>query len=112
MTTVVLADSHGAIFGKPQGTPNLGLLYLASHARKALPGLRIEYLPQRVSIEEQLRRLDALRPDLYALSFTSYGMRAAFGLIAAVKERHPELPVVVGRLARRGRRARRVAGQG
>ncbi len=96
MPKVLLADSHGSIFGKPQGTPNLGLLYLASHARREVPQLRFEYLPQRVPIEQHLRRIHEFSPDLYALSFTSYGMRAAFGLVDQVKSRFPDLPVVLG----------------
>lgn len=93
---VLLADSHGSIFGKPQSTPNLGLLYLASYARRRLPDLRLRYLPQRVTIEDHLREIEAFAPDLYALSFTSYGMQAAFGLIDRIKARHPGLPVLVG----------------
>jgi len=93
---VILADSHGAVFGKPQGTPNLGLLYLASYARRRLSDLDLKYLPQRVAIEEHLREIDAFQPDLYALSFTSYGMEAAYALVDQIKRRHPDLPVVVG----------------
>ncbi|MFK7895300.1 MAG: cobalamin-dependent protein [Myxococcota bacterium] len=93
---ILLADSHGPIFGKPQGTPNLGLLYLASHARERFPHAEFKYLPQRVSLEEHLAEITAFNPDLYALSFTSYGMAAAFELVERVKESNPALPIVVG----------------
>lgn len=93
---ILLADSHGPIFGKPQGTPNLGLLYLASYARERFPDAEFKYLPQRISLEEHLAEVAAFSPDVYALSFTSYGMAAAFELIDRVKDSNPALPIVVG----------------
>jgi hypothetical protein len=44
----LLADSHGSIFGKPRGTPDPGLLYLAAQAGRHVAQLRFEYLPPRV----------------------------------------------------------------
>jgi radical SAM superfamily enzyme YgiQ (UPF0313 family) len=93
---VLLADSHGAIFGKPQGTPNLGLLYLASYARREIPDLEFRYIPQRFSVDDHLQQIEEFDPHLYALSFTSYGMRSAFELTERVRSRFPSIPIVVG----------------
>lgn len=93
---VILADTHGPILGKAQPAPNLGLLYLASFARERLPGLRFHYLPQRRRRAEHLALVDRLQPDVYGISFTSYGADLAYSLLRTLKARRPEMLLVAG----------------
>lgn len=93
---VILADTHGAILGKDQPAPNLSLLYLAAWARQHQRGLEFRYLPQRCTFDDHMRALDEWAPDVYALSFTSYGMTLAYDLMREVKRRHPAVKVVCG----------------
>ncbi len=93
---VVLADTHGPLLGKSQPSPNLGLLYLASYAREALPGLGVHYIPQSKPREWHFQLVEQLRPAVYALSFTSYGARLAYSLMREMKQRYPWLSVIAG----------------
>jgi pyruvate-formate lyase-activating enzyme len=93
---VILADTHGPILGKDQPAPNLSLLYLAGWARAHDPSIEFRYLPQRCSFEDHLTMLREWSPDVYALSFTSYGMPLAYRLMRAVKTQFPHVRVVCG----------------
>lgn len=93
---VVLADTHGPILGKEQPAPNLSLLYLAAWVRAHDPTVEFRYLPQRCSFEDHLATLREWAPDVYALSFTSYGLPLAYRLMKAVKEEFPSTKVICG----------------
>jgi radical SAM superfamily enzyme YgiQ (UPF0313 family) len=93
---ILLADAHGPVRGKPQASPNLGLLYLASYIRSRLENVEVQYVPQRYELSEHERIIEEKRPDIYAMSFTSYGARVAYQSIRQLKRRFPRLPIVCG----------------
>ena len=93
---ILLADAHGPVRGKPQASPNLGLLYLASYIRSRMEDVEIRYVPQRYELNEHERIIEETRPDIYAMSFTSYGARVAYKSIERLKARFPHLPIVCG----------------
>ena len=93
---VILADTHGPILGKDQPAPNLSLLYLAAWVRAHDPTIEFRYLPQRCSLDDHLTTLREWAPDVYALSFTSYGMPLAYGLMKAVKAHSPSVAIICG----------------
>lgn len=93
---VLLADTHGPILGKDQPAPNLSLLYLAAWARAHDPSIEFRYLPQRCSLADHLVALRDWSPDVYALSFTSYGMPLAYRLMEAVRGHSPRVAIVCG----------------
>lgn len=93
---IVLADTHGPILGKDQPAPNLSLLYLAAYARAAIPDLEFKYLPQRASKEDHLTVIEQWKPDVYALSFTSYGKFLAYELTQQARSASAKPLVVCG----------------
>src|SRR5690606_19170744 len=93
---IILADTHGPILGKAQATPNLSLLYLAAYARRERPDLEFHYIPQKRRWPQHLETIAALRPAIYAISFTSFGAPVAFRMIREIKERYPEVKVIAG----------------
>ena len=93
---VVLADTHGPILGKDQPAPNLSLLYLASWVRARRADVEFRYLPQRCTFGEHIATIRDWQPDVYALSFTSYGMPLAYELLTSVKQQFPSVKVVCG----------------
>jgi radical SAM superfamily enzyme YgiQ (UPF0313 family) len=93
---ILLADAHGPVRGKPQASPNLGLLYLASYIRSRMEDVEIRYVPQRYELNEHEKIIEEMRPDIYAMSFTSYGARVAYKSIERLKARFPQLPIVCG----------------
>ncbi|MGE0592646.1 MAG: radical SAM protein [Vicinamibacterales bacterium] len=93
---VILADTHGPILGKDQPAPNLSLLYLAAWARAHDADIEFRYLPQRYTLQDHLMVLRDWAPDVYALSFTSYGMPLAYELMRTVREHYPGVRIVCG----------------
>jgi radical SAM superfamily enzyme YgiQ (UPF0313 family) len=93
---VLLADTHGPILGKDQPSPNLSLLYLAAWVRARDASVEFRYLPQRCSIDDHLKALHDWSPDVYALSFTSYGLPLAYQLMRAVRAHAPSVAIVCG----------------
>ena len=93
---VVFADNHGLVLGKEQPSANLSLLYLASYLRDKFPGAEMTYISQKPPIEHHLRIVEEMRPDFYAVSFTSFSALQAYALIHRLKERFPWLRVVAG----------------
>jgi radical SAM superfamily enzyme YgiQ (UPF0313 family) len=93
---IILADTHGPIVGKAQSTPNLGLLYLASYAKKYRPDLRFHYIPQKRHWREHLDMIRELKPAIYAISFTSYGAPTAFKMMREIKETYPHVKIICG----------------
>ncbi len=93
---IILADTHGPILGKAQGSPNLALLYLASYARERLPDLQFHYIPQKYDLEHHLALVERHKPRFYAISFTSYGLDKAFELMRAVRQKDPSVTILAG----------------
>src|SRR5262245_17604255 len=93
---IILADTHGPILGKSQATPNLGLLYLATYASKFRKDLRFHYLPQKRKRTDHFEMIKELNPEIYAMSFTSYGAPVAFSMVREIKARFPKVKVICG----------------
>jgi len=93
---IVLADTHGPILGKAQATPNLSLLYLAAYAKQHRTDLRFHYIPQKHSWSHHLEQIAALKPAIYAISFTSYGAPVAFKMMREIRARFPEVKIIAG----------------
>ncbi|MBN1347070.1 MAG: cobalamin-dependent protein [Phycisphaerae bacterium] len=78
--------------------PPLGMTYLAGYLRRRgdVDVRIIDMAPAKIRYEEVPDRIRDFRPDwvgISALTFESDGMHK---LAAIIKERHPDLPVVVG----------------
>lgn len=93
---VLFADNHGLVLGREQTSANLSLLYLASYLRREFPSAHVEYISQRPPVDYHIQRIEAIRPDFYALSFTSFAAAQAYDLVRTLKRRFPWLRVVCG----------------
>jgi hypothetical protein len=93
---VILADTHGPILGKAQATPNLSLLYLAAYAKKFRSDITFHYIPQKRGWRRHLEMIEAVKPAIYAISFTSYGAPIAFKMMRDIKARYPAVVVIAG----------------
>lgn len=93
---IIFADCHGLVLGREQTSANLSLLYLASYIEQQFPGARLAYISQRPPVEQHIRMIEEMRPDFYALSFTSFAVPQAYPLIRTLKTRFPWLRIVCG----------------
>lgn len=94
---ILLADSHGPIMGKDQTSANLSLLYIGSYLREFADfKVELEYIPQAKSDQHHLDRIAEFKPQIYAVSFTSYSALVTYELIRKIKIQFPKLLVVCG----------------
>ena len=93
---VIFADNHGPVLGREQTSANLSLLYLASYIRQEFPGAEVTYISQSPPVSHHIRLIEDMRPDFYALSFTSFAAKEAYDLVRLLKARFPWLRVVCG----------------
>jgi len=94
---VVLADSHGPIVGKDQTSASLSLLYLGSYLREMADfDVDLRYIPQAKSDRFHIDTVRSFRPDIYAVSFTSYSALITYTLIKEIKQKFPQVLVVCG----------------
>ena len=93
---IILADTHGPILGKEQPAPNLSLLYIASYLRTRVDSVDFVYIPQKYAFDDHLQAIASWQPDIYALSFTSYGVPLAYNLINTIKSQFPWVRVICG----------------
>jgi len=66
-------------------SPNLGILYIIGYAKARLPEVEFYYLEPFLSIGEHLERIEEIKPDVYAISFTTPLRELAFETITKVK---------------------------
>jgi anaerobic magnesium-protoporphyrin IX monomethyl ester cyclase len=66
-------------------SPNLGILYIIGYAKARLPDVEFTYLEPFLSAEEHLAKVKAIKPDIYAISFTTPRRDLSFETIAKVK---------------------------
>jgi anaerobic magnesium-protoporphyrin IX monomethyl ester cyclase len=66
-------------------SPNLGILYLIGYARPRLPSVEFTYLEPFLSLDEHLKRVKEIEPDVYAISFTTPRRDLSFETIAKVE---------------------------
>ena len=67
-------------------SPNLGILYIIGYAKPRLPNVEFTYLEPFLSMEEHLQRVKEIKPDVYAISFTTPRRDLSFETITKVKE--------------------------
>jgi anaerobic magnesium-protoporphyrin IX monomethyl ester cyclase len=66
-------------------SPNLGILYIISYARKRFPEVEFYYLEPFLSKKEHLKKVEEIEPDVYAISFTTPRRDLAFETLNGVK---------------------------
>jgi anaerobic magnesium-protoporphyrin IX monomethyl ester cyclase len=66
-------------------SPNLGILYIIGYAKPRLPNVEFTYLEPFLSLEEHLEKVKKIKPDVYAISFTTPRRDLAFETISKVK---------------------------
>ncbi len=66
-------------------SPNLGILYIIGYAKARLPEVEFTYLEPFLSSEEHLAKVKAIKPDIYAISFTTPRRDLSFETVAKVK---------------------------
>jgi radical SAM superfamily enzyme YgiQ (UPF0313 family) len=93
---VILADPPSSGIGKLQQAPNLGLLYISSYIKRAIPGIVVHYLPEKYSREQHARLIREHDVQIYGISITSYSALRAYEVIGYLKERFPRLTIVCG----------------
>ena len=94
---IILADSHGPVMGKDQTSANLSLLYLGSYLRgKASFPVELKYIPQAKSDQFHLDLIRDFKPDIYAVSFTSYSALVTYELVGKIKKQFPQVFIVCG----------------
>ena len=93
---VILADSHGRVMGKDQTSANLSLLYLGSYLRSKMPDTELAYIAQVHTDQYHLDMIEKMKPDFYAVSFTSFSALVTYSLIRRIKQEFPSVIVVCG----------------
>ncbi len=85
---VVFADPPFGIEAKGEAvteSPNLGILYIISYVRKRLPEVEFHYLEPFLSMKEHIQKVQEIKPDIYAISFTTPRRDLSFETINKVK---------------------------
>jgi anaerobic magnesium-protoporphyrin IX monomethyl ester cyclase len=85
---VVFADPPFGLESKGEAvteSPNLGILYIIGYARERLQNVEFTYLEPFLSMEEHLAKVKEIKPDIYAISFTTPRRDLSFEAIAKVK---------------------------
>ena len=77
-------------------SPNLGILYIVGYAKPRLPNVEFTYLEPFLSMEEHLKRVKDIKPDVYAISFTTPRRDLSFETITKVKELSLGMLMVAG----------------
>ncbi|MCL5877708.1 MAG: B12-binding domain-containing radical SAM protein [Candidatus Bathyarchaeota archaeon] len=77
-------------------SPNLGILYIIGFARERLPDVQFTYLEPFLSMDEHLQKVKEVKPDVYAISFTTPRRDLAFETIAKVKALGLDMLMVAG----------------
>lgn len=66
-------------------SPNLGILYIIGYAKARLPDVEFTYLEPFLSTNEHLAKVKEIKPDIYAISFTTPRRDLSFETIMKVK---------------------------
>ena len=85
---VVFADPPFGMESKGEAvteSPNLGILYIIGYCKPRLPDVEFTYLEPFLSLEEHLAKVKEIKPDVYAISFTTPRRDLSFETIAEVK---------------------------
>ena len=85
---VVFADPPFGLESKGEAvteSPNLGILYIIGYARERLQNVEFTYLEPFLSMEDHVAKVKELKPDIYAISFTTPRRDLSFETITKVK---------------------------
>jgi anaerobic magnesium-protoporphyrin IX monomethyl ester cyclase len=96
---VVFADPPFGLESKGEAvteSPNLGILYIIGYARERLSNVEFTYLEPFLSMEEHLAKVKEIKPDIYAISFTTPRRDLSFEAIAKVKALGLPLLMIAG----------------
>jgi anaerobic magnesium-protoporphyrin IX monomethyl ester cyclase len=77
-------------------SPNLGILYIIGYAKPRFPNVEFTYLEPFLSLEEHLQKVKEIKPDVYAISFTTPRRELSFETITKVKELGLPMLMVTG----------------
>jgi anaerobic magnesium-protoporphyrin IX monomethyl ester cyclase len=77
-------------------SPNLGILYIIGYAKRHLPEVEFYYLEPFLSMGEHLEKVKEIKPDIYAISFTTPRRDLAFETITKVKSLGFKMLMVAG----------------
>jgi len=96
---VIFADPPFGLEAKGEAvteSPNLGILYIISYARERLPDVEFTYLEPFLSMEEHVKKVVEIKPDVYAISFTTPRRDLSFEAIKKVKALGLKMLMVAG----------------
>jgi anaerobic magnesium-protoporphyrin IX monomethyl ester cyclase len=77
-------------------SPNLGILYIIGYAKKRLPQVEFYYLEPFLSMKEHLEKVPEIKPDVYAISFTTPRRELALETVSNVKKLGLKMLMVAG----------------
>ncbi len=77
-------------------SPNLGILYIIGYAKKRLPQVEFYYLEPFLSVKEHLEKVSEIKPDVYAISFTTPRRELALETVSNVKKLGLKMLMVAG----------------
>jgi radical SAM superfamily enzyme YgiQ (UPF0313 family) len=77
-------------------SPNLGILYIIGYAKPRLPNVDFTYLEPFLSMEEHIEKVKKIKPDVYAISFTTPRRELSFETISKVEALRLDMHMVAG----------------
>ncbi|HSQ49000.1 MAG TPA: radical SAM protein [Candidatus Deferrimicrobiaceae bacterium] len=77
-------------------SPNLGILYIVGYARERLPDVDFFYLEPFLSVQQHLKKVEEIKPDVYAISFTTPRRDLSFETLEKVKALGLKMLMVAG----------------
>jgi anaerobic magnesium-protoporphyrin IX monomethyl ester cyclase len=77
-------------------SPNLGILYIIGYAKNRLPEVEFYYLEPFLPMEEHIEKIRQIKPDVYAISFTTPRRDLSFETITKVKALGLKMLMVAG----------------
>jgi anaerobic magnesium-protoporphyrin IX monomethyl ester cyclase len=77
-------------------SPNLGILYIIGYAKPRLPNVEFYYLEPFLSMKEHLAKVQEIKPDVYAISFTTPRRQLSLETIKNVKDLGLKMLMVAG----------------
>lgn len=98
MNTILLADPPiGPRDDSAAGYfPNLGLLYIISYLRQAVPGTEVFYSDSRHGLNDLLDAIDRSNPTILGMSFASLNAGLCYEAINVIRQKNPRMLIVCG----------------
>jgi len=96
---VVFADPPFGLESKGEAvteSPNIGILYIIGYIKTRLQNVEFTYLEPFLSMEKHLQRVKEVKPDVYAISFTTPRRDLSFETIAKVRELGLDILMIAG----------------